>query len=158
MSLSQKIVAAVDASAGSSPCDVSAAEGPNQVSLRLTAGGTVGVAFDAIDFATSARPAWTDAELRAWGDRLAARVTYLMEPLVVLEVDPVAGEVELRSLAPTTRGGLRSYYEVRLNRQGALRFARVLFDENTRQRRPATCQLTREVLERLTDDLVATSA
>ena len=62
-----------------------------------------------------------------------------------------------RSHAPTARGDLKSYYEVRLNKTGSLRLSRVVFDEATRRRRPAPCQLTREVLERLTDDLVASA-
>ena len=42
-----------------------------------------------------------------------------------------------------------------LRSEGTLHFARVRFDEETRRRRPTTCQMTREVLERLADDLVA---
>ena len=63
---------------------------------------------------------WTcrPRSLRAWGDRLAARVTYLMEPLVVQEVDAEAGQAELRSQSPTPRADRRSFYEVRLRREG----------------------------------------
>jgi hypothetical protein len=78
-----------------------------------------------------------------------------MEPLVILEVDAEAGVAELKSQAPTPRGELRSYYEVTLNSVGALRLHRVAFDEATRRRKPVNCQMTVEVLERLTDDLVA---
>ena len=157
MSLSQKIAAALEArpDAGALPCDVAVEDGPNRLTLHLTAGGPVGVAFSSLDFATRSRGEWTPEALRAWGDRLAARLTYLMEPLVVLEHDAAEGEVELRSQSPTARSGLRSYYEVRLNRQGSLTLSRVSFDEATRQRRPVPCQMTREVIERLTDDLVA---
>ena len=55
-----------------------------------------------------------------------------MEPLVVLEVDAQAGEAELRSQAPTPRGDRRSFYEVRLRREGSLHLQRVAFDEATR--------------------------
>jgi hypothetical protein len=160
MSLSRKIAAALDARPdnGALPCDVVAEDGPHRLSVHLTANGSVGVAFDALDFAVADRPEWPTDALRGWGDRLAARLNYLMEPLVVLELDPVAGEVELRSQSPTARNGHRSYYEVRLGRQGTLRFARVTFDEGTRRRRPVPCQLTRETLERLADDLVASVA
>jgi hypothetical protein len=157
MSLSRKLTAALDAAPihpGDPPCQVSAADGGHRIALDLIASGPVGLAFDALDFAAPADPERTTDALRAWADRLAARVTYLMEPLVVLELDPVAGEAELRSQAPSARGSLKSYYEVRLNKAGALRFSRVAFDDASRQRRPAPCQMTREVLERLTDDLV----
>ncbi len=160
MSLSRKIVAEVDAynSAGIFPGSVTADEGTNRLTLHLTAAGSVGLAFSALDFATATRAEWSPEALKAWGDRVAARVTYLMEPLIVLEHDIEAGEVELRSQAPTPRAQLRSFYEVRLNRQGTLHLARVVFDETTRQRRTADCQMTREVLERLSDDLVASVA
>src|SRR5262249_23075013 len=112
-------------------------------------------AFDTLEFASNARTEWAPEALRAWADRLAARINYLMEPLVVLEQDPVGGEVELRSQSPTARSGHRSFYELRVNRGGGVTLSRVSFDEATRQRRPIACQITREVLERLTDDLVA---
>jgi len=157
MSLSRRITAALEArpESGALPCAVNAEEGPDRLTLHLTATGPVGLAFDALDFATTRRPEWSVDDLRAWGDRLASRLTYLMEPLVVLEADPLGGEVALRSQAPTPREGHRSYYEVRLGRGGMLRLARVTFDEATRRRKSGTCQMTLEVLERLTDDLVA---
>jgi hypothetical protein len=157
MSLSQKIAAALDARPdnGALPCDVTAEDEPNRLTLRLTASGPVGLAFDGLDFATAARAEWAPDDLEAWGRRIAARVTYLMEPLVVLEHDKTEGEVELRSHAPTSRGDQRAYYELRLHRQGSLRLSRIAFDDAARRRRPVACQMTREVLERLADDLVA---
>lgn len=159
MSLSQKIAAALDArpSQGALPCEVAVEDEANRLSIHLTANGPVGLAFTALTFSTQARPEWSAEELRRWGDRLASRLTYLMEPLVVLEQDPVAGEVELRSQSPTARSGNRSFYEVRLNRQGTLVLSRVAFDEATRKRQPIACQLTREVLDRLTEDIVASA-
>jgi hypothetical protein len=153
MSLSQKIVAALDAFPG--PGTIAVEDGPYRLSLDVSAGGPVGVSMERLDFTVGGRPEWTSDALRAWGDRLAARVTYLMEPLVVVEVDPAAGEVELRSQSPSARSGQRAYYEVRLSRQGTLRLIRTAFDEESRRRRPAPCQITREALEHLADDLVA---
>ena len=160
--LSQKIAAALDARPllGALPCSVTVEEGPNRLSLNLTATGPVGLAFTTLDFATTARPEadWAPDALRAWADRIVARVTYLMEPLIVLEHDQSGGAVELRSQAPTPRHDKHSYYQVHLNRNGALRLTRNVFDDATRRRRPAPCQMTLEVLERLTDDLVASVA
>jgi hypothetical protein len=157
MSLSQKIVAALDARIDVDPLpdDVAVEDGPHRLLLHLTADGKVGLGFTSLEYKTADRPAWSTDALRAWGDRLTASLTYLMEPLVVLEVDPVGGEVALRSQEPTERSGQRSYYEIRLNQHGELRLGRVAFDAATRQRRAVACQLTREVLERLTDDLVS---
>jgi hypothetical protein len=156
MTLSQKIADAVENHrAGSASPDVSAEADGALIEVSLTACGPVGFAFSSIQYST-VEPLELSAEaLRAWGHRLAARVTYLMEPLVILEVDAEAGVAELKSQAPTPRGELRSYYEVTLNSVGALRLHRVAFDEATRRRKPVNCQMTVEVLERLTDDLVA---
>jgi hypothetical protein len=156
MILSQKIAVALDGpGAGTLPCDVAIEDGAHRLVLHLTASGPVGLAFTALDFTTTARAAWTPEALKAWGDRIAARVTYLMEPLVVLEQDAIAGDVEIRSHAPTSRGDRRAFYEVRIGGSGALRFARVAFEESTRRRSPVECMMTREVLERVTDDIIA---
>ena len=154
MSLSRKIVAAVEAG-GDSPL-VSEA-GPHRLSLQLTASGPVGVAFDALDFAILGQADLSAGALRGWGDRLAARLTYLMEPLVVLEVDAEAGEAELRSQAPTARDDRRSFTEVRLRRDGTLHLRRLAFETATRRRGVVASQMTLEALERLADDLVACS-
>ena len=156
MSLSQKIDAALEArpANGALPCDVTVEHDANRLTIHLTATGAVGVAFSTLKFSAQSRPEWSPDSLRRWGDHLATRLTYLMEPLIVLEQDPVAGEVELRSQSPTARGGNRSFYEVRLNRQGTLVLSRVAFDEASRKRVPIACQTTREVLERLADDIV----
>ncbi len=160
MTLSQKIADAVESlpAAGGFPRRVEAEAGPARLALDLTAVGPVGLAFDGLDFAAAGRADLPAGALRAWGDRLAARLTYLMEPLVVLEVDAEAGHAELRSQAPTPRGERKSFYEVRLRREGSLHLRRVAFDANARRRQAVPCQMTVEVLERLADDLVASLA
>jgi len=160
MTLSRKIADAVETHARSLgtavPGPILAETEAHRISLRLTGGGPVGVAFDELTFgAVDPEPTLSPADLRGWGDRLAARLTYLMEPLVVLEVDDLAGSAALRSQAPSTRGDVRSFYEVRLGRDRSLRLQRISFDAANGRRRPAPCQLTGEMLERMTDDLVA---
>jgi hypothetical protein len=159
MSLSKKIAAALDenTTVHDPPCTVSVEEGPHRLTLHLTALDSVGLAFSALEF-ESTRPAeWSSEALRSWGERLAGRLTYLMEPLRVMEVDSGGGEVQIRSQNPTTRDQERGFYEVRLFRQGALRLERYTYDVATRARRVTTCQLTREVAERLADDLAASA-
>ena len=78
-----------------------------------------------------------------------------MEPLQVLETDAGGGEVQIRSATTTPRADLRSYYEIRLSRRGTCRLERYAYDEASRQRRRTPCQLTREVVERLADDIIA---
>jgi hypothetical protein len=159
MSLSPQIAAVVSDApeAASFPRDVALEDGEHRLTLTLTAAGPVGVAFEHLRFETHGRPERSVPALRARGDELAARLTYLMEPLVPLELDEAAGTLALRSRQPTGRGALRSYYEVRLDRTGTATLTRIAFDDATRRRRPVPCQMTVEVLERLADDLAATA-
>jgi hypothetical protein len=160
MSLSKKIAAALDENTRAyvMPCTVTVEESPHRVTLHLEALDTVGVAFSSFEFATSGRAEWSSNALNDWGSRLASRITYLMEPLKVLEIDSGGGEVQIRSQSPTTRNAERGYYEMRLFRQGLLRMKRYTFEETTRQRHESHCKLTREVLERLADDIAASLA
>jgi hypothetical protein len=115
----------------------------------------VGLAFESLDLTAQRPGGWTIKSLKAWGDRIAVRVTYLMEPLVVLEQDALAGDVAIRSHAPTARGDHRAFYEISIGSAGTLRLVRLTFDESSRRRRPIDCMMTREVLERLIDDIIA---
>ena len=157
MSLSKKIAAALNENTRAYvlPCTVTIEDTPHRVTLHLTALDTVGLAFTSLEFATTSRAEWTSEALNDWGARLSNRITYLMEPLKVLEIDSGGGEVQIRSQSPTARADQRGYYEMRLFRQGTLRMQRFAFDETTRKRQQSPCQLTREVLERLADDIVA---
>ncbi len=154
MSLSRKIADAVDGLSDGAGSEAMVEDGLHRLSLQVSAAGPVGLAFEFLEFSTLSRNSWSVDELNAWGCRLAARVTYLMEPLTVLEADPLAGEVLLRSQAPTPKGQGRAFYEWHLTSRGTARMERVAIDGRTRRRGPATCQLTRESLERLADDLV----
>jgi hypothetical protein len=160
MSLSQKIAAATDENTRAYilPCAVTVEDGPNRLTLNLTALDTVGLAFDTLEFVATDRTDWSSDALRAWGERLAARVTYLLEPLKVIEIDAGGGEVQIRSQSPTARAQQRGFYEVRLYRQGSLRLERFVYNDATRERLRTACQLTREVVERLADDIAASMA
>ena len=156
MILNQKIAAALDGTGSAAlPCDVAIEESGHRLVLHLTASGPVGLAFESFDFTAAPNRDWTPSQSKAWGDRVAARVTYLMEPLVVLEQDGLAGDVAIRSHAPTARGERRAYYEIQISGGGRLHFARAAFDESIRRRHKVDCMMTREVLERLIDDTIA---
>lgn len=160
MNPSRKIAAALDENTRAYvlPCSVTVEDASNRFILNLTALDSVGVAFDNLDFVTTDRQDWSSAALNAWGERLAARVTYLLEPLKVLEIDAGGGEVQIRSKSPSVRADQRGFYEVRLYKQGLLRMERYVVDDATRQRRRTPCQFTREVLERLADDIAASAS
>ena len=161
MTLSQKIAAAVDADAGRDdrkPTPFRVENDQGRLTLSVIRASAIGIESDRLEFVApnSAEPL-DAADLKPWADRIAARVTYLMEPLVVLEIDRQELKAELRSQTPTPRDGRRSYYELILSRDGSAGLERVSFKESDRKRETVPFQLTREVLERLVDDLVACS-
>ncbi|AMV39142.1 hypothetical protein [Planctomyces sp. SH-PL62] len=159
MTLSRKIAAALDENtrAYTPPCVVSIHDGPDRINLEITSLDSVGVAFDVLEFVASDRKEWTPQALSDWGETLSKRLTYLMEPLKVLEIDGGGGIVQLRSETPTARGDVRSYYEIRLDRGGTCRVERYTIDPSQGRRRRTPCHLTREVVERLADDLAVGS-
>jgi hypothetical protein len=162
MSLSQKIAAELASRAASGapgPAVLAADEPPHRMDIAARQVSMIGAEIDVLDFWADrpAQPDRTISELQQWADRLAATITYLMEPLVVIEIDAQGVEVEMRSQAPTVRQGLKAYYEARLDRSGHLRITRRGFDQATRMTADVPFQLTGEVLERLADDLVATA-
>lgn len=156
MSLSRKIADAVAerSGVGTGPGPLSVEDGPYGLTLEAAIATPVGVSCDAIAFERSGTPAAGLETVRGWSERLASRVTYLLEPLVIHETDAEQAVVELRSRTPDRREGRRSYYEVRLYPEGRLRLQRVAYDEATRRREAAPCRLTTETLERLAEDLV----
>ena len=131
-SLSQKIAAALEET--KAPCPFRVEDGTTSLDLALQSQGPVGLAFESLTFQDKQLAGRSADDLKKWAERLASRVTYLMEPLILLELDATAGEAELRSQSPTARGELRSFYQARLNgREGTLKLSRVVFDETTRR-------------------------
>ena len=128
MSLSKKIAAALDENTKAYvlPCTVTVEDSPSRLTLNLTALDSVGVAFDAWSSPIPAGPDWSSDALKEWGDRLAERVTYLMEPLKVLEIDAGGARSRCAARRPP-RADQRGFYEMRLFRQGSLRMERYVF-------------------------------
>lgn len=152
--LSPKIAAAVDAQVIRGPGTISVESGDRTLLLRYTTGGPVGLALESLELSNSAAlQPLTDRQLRTWADRLVSRVNYLMEPLVVLEVDTHAGAADVRSAAPSKREGTRTYYKFLLNHNSTIQLIRVLFRESDRTSEAIPFQLTTEAIERLVEDM-----
>jgi len=103
---------------------------------------------------TCERAAGKEPDLKSWANALARRVTGLMEPLKVIEIDERRNEAILRSDEPTTRGHRRSHYELKLhgNRRAVLtRFAADA--EPAAKRASIAFVLTHESLGKFIDDL-----
>jgi hypothetical protein len=99
-----------------------------------------------------AAPAPPDLQGRA--EQLAARVTGLLEPLSLVEVDAARGVAQLRSDRPGHWGDGQFYYEVLLHTDGGTSVRRYQAPDKDRPRRqqvPFT--LTHEALAKLVTDL-----
>ncbi len=104
--------------------------------------------------ATDGRVLTTDL-LRESADSLCRRLSYLLEPIRVLEVDAEAGEVQARSQPPDKQPDRIRYYELRFATPSTLRLQRFEKRSDTSSRQQIPLQLTYELLEKLTDDIVA---
>jgi hypothetical protein len=100
-----------------------AGAGPHSFGHALPTGWTVNVTADTADTVgcrltevSVSRPAEsaTAAELTQWAVRTAGRVTGLLEPLKLVEVDATRSEAVLRSETPARKGDDVQYYELLL--------------------------------------------
>lgn len=94
--------------------------------------------------------------LAAWAENIAARVTGLLEPLKVLEVDAQLQEAQLRSQKPSARGQTLFYYEVLLKgtSEALLRRFQASHETGT-PRSQVAFPMTHEGLARVATDMMA---
>ncbi len=88
-------------------------------------------------------------DVRAWASAAAERITGLLEPLKVVEIDSERNEAQLRSDTPTQRGDKRFYYELLLRGNATALLRRYQTREQT------AFALTHEVLAKVADDVTA---
>jgi hypothetical protein len=96
-------------------------------------------------------------DLKARAEAVAARVTGLLEPLRLIEVDAAQGVALLRSSAPGQAAEAAAYYEALLHAGGTAQLRRYQAPhagEPRRQQVPFA--LTHEALGKLVDDFTAT--
>ncbi len=121
---------------------------------ELTDAGPLACTFTRLSYQTDALADVTVEELSRISQWLAARVTYLLEPLAPVELDSSEGVVQMRSTPPQQQDDETSYYELVIRQGGQVAITRFQQrGDGARKNVPAT--LTREVLLRLVGDLVA---
>ena len=143
-----------------------AGEGRQSVAIALPEHGwTVGLTADRADSvgcrltqveAARAEPvADDDAALEAHARRAAGRVTGLLEPLRLVEIDRGRHVALLRSDAPAARGDAVQYYEVKFAGRNRVTVERFKANKTGPAGREAVpFALTHESLAKLVDDLV----
>ena len=125
------------------------------VGLTAERADTVGCRLTQVDATRAAPVADNDAALEAHARKAAGRVTGLMEPLRLVEVDRGQHVAVLRSDAPPVKGDAVQYYEVRFAGRNRVTVERFKANKSGKAGREAIpFALTHEALAKLVDDLV----
>ncbi len=139
---------------------------PKTVRLQGAEGIEIEIDFVAVDSMSCASqeirinvPKLVNADfdlLRRWAEALSQKVTYLLENIGPLELDPNAGQILIRSTPPQKQAGNTSFYEVLLKSHSAGNFSLKRYESksSTSGRQPINMQTTHEVLRKLIVDLV----
>lgn len=156
MSLLEKTRAALAATSPFSGGDQSLTvdDGGQRLCCDLTGLDSLGCAF--LNFAVHS-DALADATIdaiREVGKRLAAKLTYLLEPIAPIESDAERCVVQMRSNPPQRDEQRTSYYELLVRRGGELSLRRWTQQPGD-SRQPLPAHVTREVFLRLVADFSA---
>jgi hypothetical protein len=141
-----------------------AGPGPHSLHAPVDAGWELTVTADHSELLgclatelTVSRPAalTSAADLTRWAVRSAQRITGLLEPLKVIEVDATRSEAILRSDTPSVRGDRVHYYELLLRGTHAATLRRYQAERGGGKREPIPFALTHESIAKLAGDLIA---
>ena len=97
-------------------------------------------------------------ELENWAKAAADRVTGLMEPLKVVEVDTTRKLAQLRSEAPLQRGKKKMYYELMLSQSGNATLRRFAKTDGAAGREQVAFAITHEALAKVAYDVAEAGA
>lgn len=149
MSLVDQIRATL--SALTSPQLLRADDGPLHFSAELTELDRLACAFTDFSMTSDTLANAPLEKLREVADALSQRLTYLLEPIAPIEVDPEHCVVQMRSNPPQKGETGTTYYELMVRRDGHLSLCRYEKQRGADRERIAA-HVTREVFCRLADD------
>jgi len=125
-----------------------------RIEADLLAVDAIGCSFLTLGYSTDRLASSSLDELKKISESLIARLTYLLEPIGVVEVDRDRAAVQLRSSPPQKGDDGTSYYELMVRRGGDVTLSR--YQKKQGQiREIVPANVTREVLQRLSEDFVA---
>lgn len=125
-----------------------------RVVANLEAVDAIGCSFTRFDYQSSTLANATVDSLKALSNKIQQRLTYLLEPVSLLEVDAESVSIQMRSSPPQVGDDGRSYYELLVRRGGEVTLRR--YHKSPGQpRQVVAAHVTREVLGRLADDFVS---
>ncbi len=133
---------------------VLAADAPNgRLECDMANVDSLGCAVDQFSFRSDRLHGAPLEKLKKIGEDLSRRVTYLLEPIAIIELDAEGVTVQLRSSPPTKDDGTTTYYELNINQEGLT--LRRYQAQSGQPRQPIPAHFTHEALRRLARDISA---
>lgn len=122
-----------------------------RIEADLVAVDVIGCSFQTLGYSTNRLADATLDRLKEISDALTRKLTYLLEPIGLIEADADRCSVQLRSSPPKKDEDGASYYELLVRRGGDITLSR--YSKRPGQlRQIVPANVTREVLVRLADD------
>ncbi|HEY1602821.1 MAG TPA: hypothetical protein VGG64_24670 [Pirellulales bacterium] len=133
------------------------AESAQRLTCDISALDSLACAFTSFTLSSNIVANLTADQLKRLGEKLAARLTYLLEPIRPIEFDHEQSILQMRSSPPDRDEESTSYYELVARRDGTLSLCRYAKRPgDVRQAIPVN--VTREVFFRLVGDFSAAVA
>jgi hypothetical protein len=129
-------------------------DGPQRLECDFSALDSLACAFTSFVVSADTLTDVSAEQLRRLGEKLSARLTYLLEPINPIEFDREQCVVQLRSNPPERDEDRTSYYELVVRRGGTLSLCRFA-KQPGEVRRTIPVNVTREVFFRLVSDFSA---
>ncbi len=125
-----------------------------RIEADLVAVDAIGCSFQTLGLSTVKLANASLDELKAISETLTGKLTYLLEPIGLVEADADRCSIQLRSNPPQKGDDETSYYELMVRRGGDITLSR--YSKKTGQlRQIIPAHVTREVLGRLADDFLS---
>ncbi len=125
-----------------------------RIEADLLAVDAIGCSFQTLGLSTQKLADSSLDKLKAISETLTGKLTYLLEPIGMVEADADRCSVQLRSNPPQKGEEATSYYELMVRRGGDITLSR--YSKKSGQlRQIVPAHVTREVLGRLADDFLA---
>jgi hypothetical protein len=125
-----------------------------RIEADLLAVDAIGCAFQTLGLSTGKLADAALDDLKSISEALTGKLTYLLEPIGVVEADADRCSIQLRSSPPQKGEDETSYYELMVRRGGDITLSR--YSKKPGQlRQIVPAHVTREVLGRLADDFLA---
>jgi hypothetical protein len=130
-------------------------DGPEgRIEADLVAVDAIGCSFQTLAYTTDKLASSSVDELKTVSQALTSKLTYLLEPIGLVEADADRYSVQLRSNPPQKGDDETNYYELMVRRGGDITLSRYS-KKSGQMRQIIPAHVTREVFARLADDFVA---